>query len=47
MAKRDVHRLKKLQRELKRNEKAKEKLARWQGKKDQAINDADEQDYYV
>jgi hypothetical protein len=46
MAKRDVHRLKKLQRELKRNKKAKEKLARRQGKKDQAINDADEQNYY-
>jgi hypothetical protein len=42
MAKRDVHRLKKLQRELKRHKQPKEKLTRRQGKKDQAINDADE-----
>jgi len=35
MAKRDSHSFKKLQKELKRKKKAKEKLERRQGKKDQ------------
>jgi hypothetical protein len=35
----------KVQKELKRKKKAKEKLDRWQGKKDHAINDIDEQKY--
>lgn len=45
MAKRNSHSVKKFQKELKRREKAKEKLARRQGKKDQAVNDVDEQKY--
>jgi len=45
MAKRNIHSFKKLQKELKRNKKAKEKLARRQGKKDQAIPDVDEKKY--
>ncbi len=36
MAKRNVHSFKKYEKELKRKKKAKEKLARRQGKKDQA-----------
>jgi len=43
MAKRSDHSFKKYQKELKRKKKAKEKLDRRQGKKDQAINDVDEQ----
>jgi hypothetical protein len=39
------HGFKKFQKELKRKKKAKEKLARRQGKKDQAVNDVDEQKY--
>ena len=45
MAKRNRHSFKKLERELKRKKKAKEKLARRQGKKDEAENDVDEQEY--
>jgi len=45
MAKRNNHSFKKFQKELKRKKKAKEKLARRQGKKDQAVNDVDEQKY--
>jgi hypothetical protein len=41
MAKRNVHSFKKYEKELKRKKKAKEKLARRQGKKDQAT-EADE-----
>jgi hypothetical protein len=43
MAKRNTYSFKKLQKELKRDKKAKEKLARRQGKKDKAIKDIDEQ----
>ena len=43
MAKRSSHSFKKYQKELKRKKKAKEKLDRRQGRKDQAINDIDEQ----
>ena len=42
MAKRSNHTFKKLQKELKRKKKAKEKLDRRQGKHDHAINDANE-----
>ena len=45
MAKRNSHSFKKYQKELKRKKKAKEKLARRQGKKDYAINGVDEQKY--
>jgi hypothetical protein len=45
MAKRNIHSFKKLQKELKRKKKAKEKLDRKQGKNDQGINDVDEQKY--
>ena len=45
MAKRNSHSFKKFQKELKRKKKAKEKLARRQGKKDQTVNDVDEQKY--
>lgn len=44
MAKRNRHSFKKLEKELKRKRKAKEKLARRQGKKDQTVNDVDEQE---
>ena len=43
MAKRDKHTFKKLERELKRKKKAKEKLDNRQGKKDPTINDIEEQ----
>ena len=45
MGKRNTHSFKKYQKELKRKEKAKEKLARRQGKKDQTLNDVEEQEY--
>ena len=45
MAKRNSHSFKKFQKELKRRKKAKEKLARRQGKKDRAIKDVDDQNY--
>jgi hypothetical protein len=45
MAKRSSHSFKKYEKELKRKKKAKEKLDRRQGKKDQAVNDVDEQTY--
>ena len=43
MAKRNSHSFKKLQKELNRKKKAKEKLARRQENKDQAVNDVEEQ----
>jgi len=39
MAKRNSHSFKKFQKELKRKKKAKEKMTRRQGKKDQATDD--------
>jgi len=44
MAKRNSHSFKKLQKELKRKKKAKEKLDRKQGKKDEDINDVEQQE---
>lgn len=43
MAKKDMHSFKKYQKEIKRKEKASEKLARRQGKKEQVVKDADRQ----
>jgi hypothetical protein len=43
MSRRNSHSFKKFQKELKRKKKAEEKLARRQGKKDQDVNDVDEQ----
>ena len=43
MAKRNSHSFIKLQKEIERKKKAKEKLSRRQGKKDQVIDDVDEQ----
>jgi hypothetical protein len=43
MAKKDMHIFKRYQKELKRKEKATEKLARRQGKKDETLKDFDEQ----
>ena len=43
MADRDRHSSKKFQKDLKRKKKAKEKMAKRQGKKDQDVNDVDEQ----
>ena len=45
MAKRSSHSFKKYQKELERKKKAKEKLERRQGRKDQAVNDVDDQKY--
>jgi hypothetical protein len=45
MTKRNSHSFKKFQKELKRKKKAKEKLDRRRGRKDQGINDVDEQKY--
>ena len=45
MGKRNSHSFTKFQKQLKRKKKAKEKLARRQGKKDQTSNDVDEQEY--
>jgi hypothetical protein len=45
MARKDMHSFKRHQKELKRKEKAVEKLARRQGKKEQASKDIDEQDH--
>ena len=42
MAKRNSHSIKKHQKEVKRKKKAREKLARRQGRKDQAVDDVDE-----
>jgi hypothetical protein len=44
MSKRNRHSFKKLEKELKRKKKAKEKLARRQGKRVQALEDIDEQE---
>ena len=45
MGKRNSHSFKKFQKELKRKKKAKEKLARRQGKKDQAVKEVGEPKY--
>ena len=45
MGKRNSHSFKKLQKMLTQMKKSKEKLALRQGKKDQVINDVDEQKY--
>jgi hypothetical protein len=42
MSKRNSHSFKKHQKEVKRKKKAGEKLARRQGRKDQAVDDVDE-----
>ena len=44
MAKRNIHSFKKHEKELKRKKKSKEKLARRQGRKDQAVDDVGEQE---
>ncbi len=44
MAKKDMHSFKKYQKELKRKQKANEKLARRQGKKDKPLTDTDVRD---
>jgi hypothetical protein len=43
MAKRNSHSFKKLQKEIERKKRAKEKLSRRQGKKDQVVDDVDEE----
>lgn len=43
MAKRNIHSFKKREKEIKRKDKAKEKLARRKGKKDEIIDEVDEQ----
>ena len=43
MAKRNSHSFIKLQKEIERKKKAKEKLSRRQGKKDQVVDDLDEE----
>jgi hypothetical protein len=43
MARKDMHSFKRYQKELKRKEKASEKLARKQGKKDDTLKDVDEE----
>ena len=43
MAKRNIHSYQKVQKELKRKKKAKEKLARRQGKNDKGIDDVEQQ----
>jgi len=45
MARRNTYSFKKYEQELKRKKKRKEKLDRRQGKKDQAVNDVEEQKY--
>jgi hypothetical protein len=45
MARRNTYSFKKYEQELKRKKKRKEKLDRRQGKKDQAVNDVDEQEH--
>ena len=45
MARRNNYSFKKYEQELKRKKKRKEKLDRRQGKKDQAVDDVDEQKY--
>jgi hypothetical protein len=45
MAKRNSDSFKRHEKELKRKKKAKEKMERRQGKKNQAVNDVDEQKY--
>ena len=43
MAKRSIHSFKRHEKELKRKKKADEKMARRQGKNDEAVNNVDEQ----
>lgn len=43
MVKGDIHSFKRYKKELKRKEKASEKLARRQGKKEQAVKQSDEE----
>jgi hypothetical protein len=45
MAKRNLHSFKKVQKELKRKKKAKEKIDLRQGKNDKDINDVEQQKY--
>jgi hypothetical protein len=45
MARRNNYSFKKYEQELKRKKKRKEKLDRRQGKKDQTVNDVDEQEH--
>jgi hypothetical protein len=47
MAKKDMHSFKKYQKELKRKEKANEKLARRQGRKDKTLKDSEGQDIAI
>jgi hypothetical protein len=47
MAKKNMHSFKKYQKELKRKEKANEKLARRQGRKDKTLKDSDGQDILI
>jgi hypothetical protein len=44
MAKRNIHSYQKVQKELKRKKKAKEKLARRQGKNDKGLDEIEQQD---
>jgi hypothetical protein len=45
MARRNTYSFKKYEQELKRKKKRQEKLDRRQGKKDQTVNDVDEQEH--
>jgi len=47
MAKKNMHSFKKYQKELKRKEKANEKLAYRHGKKDKTLKDSDEKDISI
>jgi hypothetical protein len=47
MAKKNMHSFKKYQKELKRKEKANEKLAHRHGKKDKTLKDSDEKDISI
>jgi hypothetical protein len=47
MAKKDMHSFKKYQKELKRKEKANEKLARRQGRKDKTLKDSEGQNIAI
>jgi hypothetical protein len=44
MGKRSNHNFKKLQKELERKKKAEEKMARRQGRQDQSVNEAEDQE---
>ena len=47
MGKKSVHSFKRYQKELKRKEKANEKLARKKGKKDETLKDFEEEDLVI